>query len=74
MKQEEAKQLAKDFLCQRIDLRTCKEPPPGYFQLQGSQEFIFKIKPNVVYGVGGDEYIAVSMGTDEVRCLNQQGE
>ena len=76
MKEAEAMKIAREFLCKRIQIEYCTNPPPMImYNYDQSKHFLFTFKlGDYPLFVGGDDYIAVSKENGEVSYFGNYGE
>ncbi len=69
-----AKDIARSFLCEKIELQYCTDPPEGIYNFNNQEEFLFIFKLFGHLSIGGSEYVAVSKKTGAARYLGFYGE
>ena len=76
MNSEQAKARVHDFLCQRIEITHCPEPPESVnlYQFNPAREHLFTFKLFGHCSVGSAEYIAVDRQSGKVCYLGFHGE
>ncbi|MEJ1388539.1 MAG: hypothetical protein RPU12_11580 [Candidatus Sedimenticola sp. (ex Thyasira tokunagai)] len=76
MNNDQAKALAHEFLCRRIEITHCPELPENvnFYDFNPVTEYLFTFKLLGHGSVGAAEYIAVDRETREVRYLGFHGE
>jgi hypothetical protein len=74
MNEKEARELAIDFLSNRIGLVLCKEIPDGLYNFNSTDNYLFTFDLISQPHVGGTNYLSVSKTTGEVRFFENVGE
>lgn len=70
MNEKKAKELARVFLSQRIELENCEVLPEGLYGFDQGKEFLFTFHIFDDSRIDGTQYVAVSKITGAVRCLS----
>jgi len=70
----DARKLAHEFLCQRIEMKYCSVPPNGLYGFDPKREHLFEVRHYGAAYVGGSEHVAVSKSSGAVRSFGFRGE
>lgn len=67
MNEPEIKQLARDYLCQKIELELYNKIPCGTYGFDPDEELLFGFRLFGRASLGASEYLSVSKTTGKVR-------